>query len=350
MNLEARVNRKLIASTTAVVALLALSACSSNDDDDSVSADENGGQTSGPAPGGESEDREISSTPSGDDTSAVAGLWNAEEDGDERYVEIADNGLYTDYDYRGDETGGSNCYIVTPMTLDLELAASDSAPATFSIADGRSFTAATEGTSLAVSFISDDSQEGGDVDTQARTWSAQEGVVAADLPVCTEEEPAGGENLLPGEQPEPDDQTSMPAPGSGPDDPVVVDPAPSETDTSAVAGLWIADSDGPAERIDRRYVLISGDGLYTDYDDQQDPFGNGANCYIVTPRRLDLETGEPDDGTYSASGLPSFTLSLSDGGDTLSVAPEETENANPPVVWERESDGLAAESLNACEG
>ena len=345
-------NRKLIA-TTAVAALLALSACSSDDDDDTPETEAGGGdQTSEPAPGGESEDRDVTSDPSGDDTGAIAGLWNAERDGDERYVEISDDGVYTDYDYRGDGADGAsegNCYVVTPMTLDLETAADDSAPATFSIADGRSFTAAPDGETLTVEFVADDSQEGGaEVDAGVQSWAVADGIATDDLTPCEGEVPAG-ENLLPGEEPG-EGQISQPAPGTDPNDPPVIDPAPSETDTSAVAGLWIADSDGPAERIDRRYVLISEEGLYVDYDDQQDPLGTGENCYVVTSRRLDFETGDPLDGTYSASGLPSFSLTGGSDGDSLTITPSESDGGSgQPVVWERASAGIAAESLTDCE-
>ena len=345
-------NRKLIASTT-VAALLALSACSSDDDDDTSPTEAGGGdQTSEPAPEGESEDRDITSDPSGDDTGAIAGLWNAESDGDERYVEISDDGVYTDYDYRGDGADGAsegNCYVVTPMTLDLELAAGDSVPATFSIADGRSFTAAADGDTLDITFVADDSQEGGaPIDTAAQSWTAVDGIATDDLMPCEGETPAG-ENLLPGEEPG-EGQISRPAPGTGPNDPPLIDPAPSETDTSAAAGLWVADGDGPAERIDLRYVLISENGLYTDYDDQQDPFGTGENCYVVTERRLDLETGDPLDGTYSASGLPSFTLVGAGDGGSLTVTPSESDGGSgQPVVWERAGEGITVESLSACE-
>lgn len=342
-------NRKLIATTT-VAALLALSACSSDDDDD-TSPTEAGGddQTSAPAPGAESDDRDISSAPSGDDTTSIAGLWNAERGGDERYVEISTDGLYTDYDYRGDEAGEGNCYLVTPMTLDLETAAGDSAPATFSIADGRSFMATPDGETLNVEFIADDSQEGGaEVDAGVQSWTVANGIATDDLTPCESEAPAG-ENLPPGEEPG-EGQISQPAPGTDPNAPPVIDPAPSDTDTSAAAGLWIADSDGPDGRIDSRYVLISGNGLYTDYDDQQDPFGTGENCYVVTERRLDLETGDPLDGTYSASGLPSFTLVGAGDGSALGVTPIESDGGSgQPMVWERADEGIAVESLNACE-
>ena len=281
---------------------------------------------------------------------SIAGSWDADESGGgARYVLISDDGRYTDH-VLDDSGEGDNCYFVTPMQLDVELAATDEAPGTYSIADGRSFTAATDERMLVVNFVADDSQEGVEMDTDTQSWSAVEGLVLDDLPVCADETAPAGENLLPGEEPEPGD-VSMPAPGTDPNAPPVVDGEPSETDTSAVAGLWIADSDAPEARIDRRYVQISGSGLYTEYDDQQDALGSGDNCYVVTPRRLDFETGEPLDGTYSASGLPSFTIEGTDGGDTLTVTPFESDGGSgEPVVWERADDGIAVESLSACEG
>ena len=107
-------------------ALLALSACSSDDDDALPSGEEAGDQTSEPAPDVDAGDREVSSEPSGDDTGAIAGLWNAasgtEPRVDQRYVLISGNGLWTDYDFRQDAFGDEgNCYFVTPLKLDLEL-------------------------------------------------------------------------------------------------------------------------------------------------------------------------------------------------------------------------------------
>mgnify|MGYP000273771480 CR=1 FL=1 len=178
--------------TTVYAALLVLSACSSSDDD-ATPADDNtsAGETSMPAPDGESGDQEISSDPSGDDTSAIAGLWDAgsgeTDDRDERYVEISGDGLYTDYDYRQDATGDEgNCYIITPMTLDLETGADESGAATFSIADGRSFTATAVAATLSVTFLDDTSMEGAEVEDETLNWPAVSGIAAADLPVCAD--------------------------------------------------------------------------------------------------------------------------------------------------------------------
>ena len=80
-----------------------------------------------------------------------------------------------------------NCYFVTPMTLDLELEATDSTPATFSTSDGRSFTAGVIDSQLAVSQIADESILGVEVDTTTQFWTAAEGIMTIDLPECPPE-------------------------------------------------------------------------------------------------------------------------------------------------------------------
>ena len=164
-------NHKL-ALSVATISLLALSGCGSDNDttfDTSPSS-----QTSSPAPDDISGDREILSDPSGDDTSAIAGLWNASTDEAELFVEISNTGLYTEFAFLSDE---GNCYVVTPMTLDLELEATDSTPATFSTSDGRSFTAAVIDSRLAFTLIADDSiLECPEVDTTTQIWNAAEGI------------------------------------------------------------------------------------------------------------------------------------------------------------------------------
>lgn len=195
-----------------LAALVALSACSSTDDDETPATDDvsgeganvegaddddmddggmGGQETSMLAPEAESGDQEVSSDPSGDDTGAIAGLWDAGSgegvERDERYVDITANGLFTDYDYRQDANGDEgNCYFVTPMTLDLETAAEGSNPATFSIADGRSFSATADASTLTVVFLDDASIEGAEFDDEPQAWSAVSGIIASDLPVCAD--------------------------------------------------------------------------------------------------------------------------------------------------------------------
>ena len=168
--------------SVATISLLSISGCDSDTDPIADSTPTN--QTSSPAPDVISADREILSDPSGDDTSAIAGLWNANTDEEERFVEISNDGLYTDFAFNSEE---GNCYFVTPMTLDLELEATDSTPATFSTSDGRSFTAGVIDSQLAVSQIADESILGVEVDTTTQFWTAAEGIMTIDLPECPPE-------------------------------------------------------------------------------------------------------------------------------------------------------------------
>ena len=122
-----------------------------------------------------------SADPSGDDTSAIAGLWDAtggpEGRVDVRYVRISDDGLWTDHDFRQDDLGGEgNCYFVTPLRLDPETG--DAGSGNYGVADGRNFDvvdAGADGT-LDLSFA-----EGGDGEV---SWPSVDGVSAADLEPC----------------------------------------------------------------------------------------------------------------------------------------------------------------------
>lgn len=174
---------------------------------------------------------------------------------------------------------------------------------------------------LALGACSSDDDDGNDTDAQA----------------------AGGENMLPGEGPE--DQTSMPAPGA--EGPVEPDRDASGNDTSAVAGLWDAGTGAEARR-DERYVLISDDGLYTDYDFRQDAFAEDGNCYVIEELRLDLELEATADtpATFSLGDGRSFTAAASATGDELTVTFEDGE----AMVWPAAQEGLDPEGFTACDG
>ena len=166
----------------AIISLLALYGCSLDNETTIDTSPTN--QTSSPAPDVISGDREILSDPSGDDTSAIAGLWDASTGESERFVEISNIGLYTEFAFLSDE---GNCYVVTPMTLDLELEATDSTPATFSTSDGRSFTAQVIDSQLAFTLVADDSILEAPIDTTTQIWNAVEGIMTIDLPECADE-------------------------------------------------------------------------------------------------------------------------------------------------------------------
>jgi len=158
----------------------------------------------------------------------------------------------------------------------------------------------------------------------------------------------GGDNMLPGEMPEPNPGDSMLNPDLEPEPP---SEEASGDDTSAIEGLWDA-SVGPEGRRDVKYVDISADGLHTTYDLQQDDVTGGDNCHIVSPRRLDLESGEAASGTYSVSGERGFMLTESDDPDTLIVTyiDEDGESAAEamPEAWPRRI-GDTVENLTVCD-
>lgn len=323
-------NRSILAGAT-LAALVALAGCGSDDDDDPPPEVD---ETSMAGP-----DRELSSEPGGD-TSAIAGYWDASlpELGPEtRYVLITENGLETSYERQTSDVDESvNCYSrAGPQTL------TPGEGDAYELDDGTRFTAVRG--------------EGDDADTLTVTrepdlvesWSLVEGRVPEDLPLCGPEEeeidPADGEVTLPveGGQEEGPGDTSM----LNPDAPATPPSAdPSGNDTGAIAGLWDA-TGGPEGRVDQRYVLISDDGLWTDYDFRQDDLGAEGNCYFVTPLRLDLETGDAASGSYSIADGRSFDVVDAGADGTLDLSFGEGVG---DVTWSR-AEGLSAADLEACD-
>lgn len=209
-----------LAAPIALAAVLALSACSaSNDDEEALPGSTTGGENAPPhgspdapasmpdgsGPPGEAApdpdtsgvemDEPLDPSPSGDDTSVLAGLWNAStgpaERRDERYVAISANGLYTDYDFRDDGvTSDGNCYLTTPRRLDVVVPAEDSTPAIYRYHQGIPFIAWTDagGTTLNVSFGDPEELEAlflvdGHFEAD-QSWSAVVGTVEEDLQSC----------------------------------------------------------------------------------------------------------------------------------------------------------------------
>ena len=328
-----------ILATATLAALVALAGCSSNDDDmPADTSTDPTGETSELAP-----DRELSSEPGGD-TRAIAGYWNAslpQLESDSRFVLITENGLQTSYELQQNDIDGSNCYSEAgPQTL------TPGADDGYALDDGTTYTAVRgdDDATLTVTREPDLVQE----------WTLVENMMPGDLPLCSGEEevdPAGSEVTLPVEGgPEDPDSTSMlneDAPVEPPS------PDPSGNDTSAIAGLWNAtDEDAPEGRVDERYVLISDDGLWTDYDYRQDALGDEGNCYFITPLRLDLETGDAASGRYSIADGRGFDVTPTDGDDTLALAFDGNGSgdvADPTALtWPRVENESAAD-LEACE-
>ena len=163
-------------------ALLLLAGCSDNDstpDDSQILPGDQTGETSEPAPEGDVPENPLSSTPGGD-TSAIAGLWNARSGDvgqiDERYVEITDDGLYTEYDYRQDDLASNgNCYIsYGPLTLTPEDAATNS----YSLPDDRYFSATSneDNSILSIAYAEESLQE----------WAAVTGISTEDFSGCAD--------------------------------------------------------------------------------------------------------------------------------------------------------------------
>ena len=153
-------------------------------------------------------------------------------------------------------------------------------------------------------------------------------------------------------------------------------------DTSAVAGLWDA-SEGRGETRDERYVEISADGRYTEYDYRQDGVASDGNCHVVTELRLapagrrDVEVGPAEGVITDADSIAMVdvpTYRLSDGRTvslrTIAASKDvidpngHYDTLGPPLLvvgfgegrfvsgareWPP-AQGLAADDLTPCEG
>lgn len=141
---------------------------------------------------------------------------------------------------------------------------------------------------------------------------------------------------LPGEQA---GETSEPAPdGDVPENQLSSTPG---GDTSAIAGLWNARTGTPG-RLDERYVQITADGLYTEYDYRQDDLADDGNCYLgYGPLTL-----TPEDATTNAYSLPDdryFSATRSEDSSVLNIAFAEESLRE----WASVS-GVATEDLTGC--
>lgn len=142
-----------------------------------------------------------------------------------------------------------------------------------------------------------------------------------------------GEILLPGE-------TSELAPeGDVPENPLSSTPG---GDTSAIAGLWNARS-GVAGRIDERYVQITTDGLYTEYDYRQDDLATDGNCYL-SYGPLTLTPEDPSTNAYSLPDDRSFNATRNADASILTI----TFTDSSLQEWLTLS-GIAIEDLAGCE-
>ena len=159
--------------------------------------------------------------------------------------------------------------------------------------------------------------------------------------------------------------------------------AGTATDTRDFAGLWDASTTLPDGKRDERYVSISADGRYTEYDYRQDDVADDGNCYLVTALRLqaigarDMLLYDDEDETDGALtdadpfylvGAPTYRLSdgrtvswFLDAGEirfsgsldgtvtTLISGFGPTGTMNPAVFWSL-VEGQAIEDLEPCEG
>ncbi|MFT6303715.1 MAG: hypothetical protein ACJAZF_001024 [Granulosicoccus sp.] len=87
------------------------------------------------------------------------------------------------------------------------------------------------------------------------------------------------------------------------------------TDTSAIAGDWDASytADGNTDTV---YVRIDTEGVLTVFDDQQDTFDGGGNCFIIVTTRL---TPAGDD-TYDTAEGDTISIENNDSRTQLTLS------------------------------
>ncbi|ASJ71440.1 hypothetical protein [Granulosicoccus antarcticus] len=136
------------------------------------------------------------------------------------------------------------------------------------------------------------------------------------------------------------DQTSNPAPDSDvPENPL---PSAPGGDTSAIAGLWDA-RNGEAGSVDERYVEISTDGVYLEYDFRQDDLADDGNCYLRSAP-LTLTPEDPANNAYSLPDDRTFNATSSTDGSILSITFAE----QPLQDWTAVS-GVSTDDLAGCD-
>ena len=134
-------------------------------------------------------------------------------------------------------------------------------------------------------------------------------------------------------------ETSEPAPDSDvPENPLSSTPG---GDTSAIAGLWNASS-GATGQFDERYVQITADGLYTEFDYRQDDLADDGNCYL-SYGPLTLTPEDPANMIYSLPDDRFFNATRNADNTVLSV----TFNEQDQQEWTSVT-GISAQDLPGC--
>ncbi len=142
--------------------------------------------------------------------------------------------------------------------------------------------------------------------------------------------------ILPDEQ---TNETSEPAPeGDVPEAPLSSTPG---GDTSAIEGLWNARSEENGQ-IDERYVHITDDGLYTEYDYRQDDLASDGNCYL-TYGPLTLTPEDTANNIYSLPDDRFFSATSNEDTSILSIAYAEQSLQEWDVV-----SGISTADLSGC--
>jgi len=268
----------------------------------------------------------------GDDTTAIAGLWDGSvtegEITDVIYWSLTENGVLTRYDYQQDgamDATDENCYITgDPISVSAE---GDDSYSFFNVAA----TAIVTDDILTITFIDADINDLDDDDDRDEiptfVWPRLTTVVLEDLNVCTEEEP---------------DQTdSTDASGSSEDSEpnVVTDTDTTDTDTNT-------DTDTDTD---------TDTNTETDADSgENDPANSGEDPVIADNGDADI----PFDNTDAQRPLITRAQCLSEGGSIIGDIgngaihqPEyRCESGEPPIarITYLEGEPIAAEGEVCC--
>ena len=135
-------------------------------------------------------------------------------------------------------------------------------------------------------------------------------------------------------------EISEPAPDSDvPENPLSSTPG---GDTSAIAGLWDARS-GETGQVDERFVQITADGLYTEYDYRQDDLADDGNCYL-SYGPLTLTPENPATNDYSLPDDRFFSATSNEDSSLLSITFAE----EALQEWDAVT-GISTDDFSGCE-
>jgi len=208
---------QMLLASLAMTTVFALSACSSGDDDPQPNDPQPTGSQLNP-----NAEQPVDNGQGGDDTSAIAGLWDGSidegETSDVVYWSLSTDGVLIRYDYQQDgvtTASGENCYIVgDPISVSAE---DGDTYSFFNVAA----TAVVNDETLTITFIDPDINDldnnGDTTEIPTFNWTLLNTPQVEDLNACTEEQPDQTANADDADASDPSDSTDTNSSDNGGD-------------------------------------------------------------------------------------------------------------------------------------